>query len=252
MIIKNENFFVGEFNSAGNAKFIELLRNRPKNLFAELDKLTSDSNYSTIFVHKLSWSTPKDRLELAEILWKAFGINGELNSHAGNTNVWNWLSAKLFETLVKGDMKYVIKRKGEEIERWVLLETSRSFHRHHVSGPFVAYRNNWPNVHGALSQLVGPVLELSEVAERTAGKREMAYGNVAALSTLLYVDPKTRKIRTGITDKSGEAQQLSKFFKQLDLTVDYEAMSVRELLDFLPSNFSELVKKVKKENPHLR
>jgi hypothetical protein len=252
MITKKDIISVSEFNSSGTTKFIELLRQRPKNLFAELEKLTEDSNYATSLPAKLAWSYPKDRLELAETLWKSFGDTGELKAYAGNTGVWNWLSARLFETLVDGDMTYVQKRKGEEIERWVLLETSRSFHRHHISGPFVAYRNNWPNVDAALSQLVGPVLELSEVAERISGKRELAYGSVAHLATLLYVDPKTRQIRSGITDKPGEAQQLSKFFKQLDLTVDYEAMSVKELLDFLPNNFSDLVKKVKKEHPHLR
>ena len=252
MITKKGHILVSEFNSSGTTEFIELLRQRPKNLFAELEKLTENSNYTTNLPAKLLWSYPNDRLDLAETLWKSFGEAGELKAFAGRTGVWNWLSARLFETLVDGDMTYVQKRKGEEIERWVLLETSRSFHRHHISGPFVAYRNNWPNVDAALSQLVGPVLELSEVAERISGKRELAYGNVAHLSTLLYVDPKTRQIRSGITDKPGEAQQLSKFFKQLDLTVDYEAMSVKELLDFLPSNFSDLVKKVKKEHPQLR
>ena len=151
-----------------------------------------------------------------------------------------------------GDLKYVQKKKTQEIEQWVLLETSRSYHRHRVSGPFFAYRNNYPKVEAALSQLTGPILELSEVAERIAGKRELSYGTVAELSTLLYVDPRTRQIRKNITDKPGEAQQLSTFCKQIDLTVDYESMTVKELLNFLPGNFADLVKKVKNEYPSLR
>ena len=33
------------------------------------------------------------------------------------------------------------------------------------------------------------------------------------------------------------------------LTVDYESMEVKDLLNFLPSNFADLVTKVKSENP---
>ena len=235
----------------GTDRFIDLLRARPTDLFARLEELCASDEHSAPTGLSLAWKSPRDRVDLAWNMWSAFGEEGILREYSGSTGVWNWLSAYLFESLVNGDMGYVQKKAREEVERWVLLETSRSYHRHHLSGPFFALRNNWPNSYAAMSQIVGPVLELSEVAERIAGKRELSHGNVAELSTRLYVDPKTNLIRKGITDKPGEAQQLSKFFKQLDLTVDYESMSVRQLLDFLPSNFSDLVKKVRKENPEL-
>ena len=251
MILKENVLEVRLFNAQGTLKFIELLKERPLDLFSRLERLCESDEYSEKTGLSLDWRYPVDRLDLAWILWNAFGEQGILSEFSGNAAVWNWLSALLFESLVNGDMGYVQRRAGEEIERWVLLETSRSYHRHHVSGPFFALKNNWPNSYAAMSQIVGPVLELSEVAERIAGKRELSHGSVAELSTRLYVDPKTKLIRKGLTDKPGEAQQLSKFFKQLDLTVDYESMSVSQLLNFLPSNFSDLVKRVKKENPDL-
>ena len=252
MIFKDEFIEISKFNSEGTSRFIELLRNRPSDIFKQLEDLTSESKYVEKLNLRFHWRTPSNRWDLAEVLWDSFGDKGDLRGYAGSAQLWNWLSAKLFETLHDGDLNYVQRKKQQEIEQWVLLETSRSYHRHRVSGPFFAYRNNYPKVEAALSQLTGPVLELSEVAERIAGKRELSYGTVAELSTLLYVDPKTRQIRKNITDKPGEAQQLSTFCKQLDLTVDYESMSVKELLNFLPSNFAELVKKVKNEYPSLR
>jgi hypothetical protein len=240
------------FNTKGTFRFIELLRDRPSDIFKQLEDLTSDEKYIEKLNLRLHWRTPSNRWDLAKILWESFGDEGDLREYAGSAQLWNWLSAKLFETMHDGDLKYVQKKKTQEIEQWVLLETSRSYHRHRVSGPFFAYRNNYPKVEAALSQLTGPILELSEVAERIAGKRELSYGTVAELSTLLYVDPKTRQIRKNITDKPGEAQQLSTFCKQLDLTVDYESMTVKELLNFLPDNFADLVKKVKNEYPSLR
>ena len=255
MIIENQLIEISQFNTEGTSRFIDLLRNRPIDIFKQLEDLTSDEKYIEQLNLKLNWRMPSNRWDLAEILWESFGDSGELRLYAGSAPMWNWLSAKLFETLHDGYINYVRreKKKDQEIIQWVLLETSRSYHRHRVSGPFFAYRNNYPKVEAALSQLTGQgVLVLSEVAERIAGKRELSYGTGAELSTLLYVDPRTRQIRENLSDKPGEAQQLSKFLKQLDLTVDYESMSVKELLDFLPGNFSELVKKVKKENPSLR
>jgi hypothetical protein len=254
MMITDKYIDVSLFNSAGTSMFINILQNRPPDIFKQLENITSDDRYIERLNLKLAWRIPSNRWDLAEILWQSFGDDGDLRGYAGSAQLWNWISAKLFETLHNGDIDYVRqeKKKRQEIEQWVLLETSRSYHRHRVSGPFFAYRNNYPRVQAALSQLTGPVLELSEVAERIAGKRELSYGAVAELSTLLYVDPKSGQIRKKITDKPGEAQQLSTFFKQLDLTVDYESMSVKELLDFLPANFSELVRKVKNENQDLR
>lgn len=252
MIFTDELIEISMFNTEGTFRFIELLRDRPSDIFKQLEDLTSDEKYIEKLNLRLHWRTPSNRWDLAEILWESFGDKGDLREYAGSAQLWNWLSAKLFETMHDGDLKYVQKKKTQEIEQWVLLETSRSYHRHRVSGPFFAYRNNYPKVEAALSQLTGPILELSEVAERIAGKRELSYGTVAELSTLLYVDPRTRQIRKNITDKPGEAQQLSTFCKQLDLTVDYESMTVKELLNFLPDNFADLVKKVKNEYPSLR
>ncbi|HUW88071.1 MAG TPA: hypothetical protein VMW30_06830 [Candidatus Paceibacterota bacterium] len=260
-MIVNGALEMRKFGEEGSKKYVELLRTRPLDLFEKLETLVADPSLSEDLGMSLIWHPVRTRLDLAKTLWELFGFEKPLEREAGNRLVWNWLSAALFQTLVGSDMNYVQKKRDEEIERWVLTESSRSYHRHLVSGPFFVFRNNWPDTDHALCQLaesnspikgVPPVLIFGEVAERISGKRELSYGSLTHLATLLYVDPKTKKIRDGLTDKPGEAQQLSKYFKQLDLTVDYESMSVRDLLDLLPKNFNYLVSKVRKENRHLR
>ena len=120
------------FNMEGTFKFIELLQNRPSDIFKQLEALTSDEKYIEKLNLKLHWRTPANRWHLAEILWESFGDKGDLREYAGSAQLWNWLSAKLFETMHDGDLKYVQKKKTQEIEQWVLLETSRSYHRHRV------------------------------------------------------------------------------------------------------------------------
>jgi hypothetical protein len=259
MIITN-SLEIRRFNDAGLLVFEKVIRNRTANLFRDLDELVGDPKLSDSLSHDLNWKPVSNRRDLAEVMWAVFGQGKPLASKSGDRQVWNWLSAALFETLHEGDLSLALKRRDEEFERWILTESSRSYHRHLVSGPFFVYQNNWPHIDNAMAMLAEPTrptkgvpstLIFSEVHERITGKRELSQGKLAHLATLLYVDPATGKIRDNLTDKPGEPQQLSTFCRQLDLTVDYESMDVKDLLNFLPNNFSDLVAKVKSENPNL-
>lgn len=259
-MIRTNNFGIRKFTETGSKKFESVIKNRTSDLFLNLEELICDPKLSDSVGIDLRWKPVRNRLDLAEILWETFGTNKPLATASGDRQIWNWLSAALFETLHEGDLSLALKRKNEEFERWILTESSRSYHRHLVSGPFFVFQNNWPDVYKAMAMLAEPTrptkgvpstLIFSEVHERITGKRELSQGNLAHLATLLYVDPATGRIRDNLTDKPGEPQQLSTFCRQLDLTVDYESMEVKELLDFLPSNFAELVEKVKVENPNL-
>jgi hypothetical protein len=259
-MILSKSLGIRRFNDAGSLKFEKIIRNRSKDLFQDLEELVSDQKLSDTLGVDLSWKLVKNRRDLAEVMWEVFGTSKPLASMSGDRQIWNWLSAALFETLHEGDLSLALKRKDEEFERWILTESSRSYHRHLVSGPFFVFQNNWPDVDNAMAMLAEPTrptkgvpatLIFSEVHERITGKRELSQGKMAHLATLLYVDPATGRIRDNLTDKPGEPQQLSTFCRQLDLTVDYESMEVGELLDFLPNNFADLVAKVRIENPKL-
>lgn len=260
-MILTKSLAIRRFNEAGSSAFEKIIKNRSKEVFLELEELISDPKLSSPLGIDLHWKAVKNRRDLAEVMWEVFGNSKPLASMSADRQIWNWLSAALFETLHEGDLPLALKRKDEEFERWILTESSRSYHRHLVSGPFFVFQNNWPDIDNAMAMLAEPTrptkgvpatLIFSEVHERITGKRELSQGKMAHLATLLYVDPSTGRIRDNLTDKPGEPQQLSTFCRQLDLTVDYESMEVKELLDFLPNNFAALVAKVKTENPNLR
>ena len=60
-------------------------------------------------------------------------------------------------------------------------------------------------------------------------------------------DQAKKQLRPGHTSRSGEGNQLSKYLNQIDRTVDFEGLSVEELVDLLPDNFSEWVGYARKE-----
>jgi hypothetical protein len=230
-------FEVRKFNELGLEKFRDLLTGRPTQLFKKLDELAEDPATSEALGADFEWdSRLSDRFDLAQRLWEIFGVGKALEREAGEAQVWNWLSCKLFPILQQGQEKEARANTKESLARWIMTENSLRQHRHLVSGPFVAYKNNFGNLDGARSQLVQPILEPGEVVERIAGKLELSQGSVALLSTWLYVDPTSRKIRPGITSQ-GEPQQFSKYFNQIQKTVDYESMTAKELFDMLPKTF---------------
>ena len=232
-------FEMRKFKSQGKAEFSDLLTSRPKGLFNKLNELAEDDSRTEKLGFNLTWDeTNSTRLDLAKALWPILGAGGPLEREAGDPQVWNWLSCKLFPLLHKAGEPEARQNTKESLVRWIMTENKLRQHRHIVSGPFIAYKNNSPDFENALSQLVQPILSPGEVVERICGKIEMSRGQVALLSTWLYVDPYSRSVRPGITG-AGEPQALSKWFNQMQRTVDYESMTARELLDRLPETFKK-------------
>jgi hypothetical protein len=234
-----QTFDIRKFKSIGKLEFEALLSTRPPHFFEKLNVLADDDqrteNLGVTFSWDEKWVTRED---LAKALWPIFGEGGPLEKEAGDPQVWNWLSCKLFPILNKGGEAQARKNTTESNVRWVMTENKLRQHRHLVSGPFIAYKNNFPNVDNALSQLVQPILSPGEVVERISGKIELCRGPVAELSTWLYVDKFSRQIRPGITGV-GEPQALSKWFNQIQRTIDYESMTAKSLLEMMPETFKK-------------
>lgn len=232
-------FEIRKFNAAGVKAFRDILETRPAKMFEKLEHLSEDDSLTVKLDRQMEWdSSWTTRRELAACLWKHFGIGEPLEREAADAQVFNWLACKLFPILHAGNEKTVRANKRESSERWIMTETTLRQHRHRISGPFVAFKNNHEDLQAAESQLVQKILEPGEVVERIAGKLELSQGSVALLTTWLYVDGNTHKIRQGITGL-GEPQQLSKYFNQIQKTVDYESMPAKDLLAMLPSQFSK-------------
>jgi hypothetical protein len=98
-----------------------------------------------------------------------------------------------------------------------------------------------------MCQLATPVTQPGELVERISGKRNLAAGSVCHLATLLYFDAQKDALRAGLTTPPGNPKKFSYYFSQIDRTIDYEGMTVEELLEIVPENFSKWVKLAKKD-----
>ncbi len=234
------------FTDEGTEKFRALITSKPPTLFADLSKLAQDKTLSVDLGKKVEWDTSKrTRLDIAEALWPAFGVNSPLQKSADDPNVWNWIACFLFEDFHKSDLT-LVRKISHEAARWIVSESVLRAHRHLVLGPFTCLKNNWNDQLAASCLLVQDVLEPGEVVERIAGKLELSRGSAVQVATWLYVDPAKPKIRSGITSE-GTPQELSKYLNQIYLTVEYQEMSPKDLLNMLPKKFSKWVNLARKD-----
>ena len=234
---------ISMFNEQGNKRFEELLLMRPKNLLTLVEELVVASEYINKLNVELELAPLKSRLDLAKHLWKYLNPSTALFEYVGSTFFWNWMAAAWMSTLVNADDRPELQDKlGRQIERWLLTSNTLRYHRHLVSGPFFAYQSNYPNIDEAMCLLATDVLAPGEVVERIAGKRSLSTGVVCHVATLLYFDSTEHCLRKGVTSPPGNPKAFSRYFTQIDLTIDYEGMSATELLGILPNNFEKWVK----------
>jgi hypothetical protein len=241
------NINVRSFTPSGSAAFKSLILAKPHNIVNEVKKIIKDNSVTTETGAVLELRPPKNRLEMAKMLWEIFGTEGLLYPRRRDFDLWNWISAAYFETLISSDTRLDVKRKIGGVDRWVLSGDVLRDHRHLVSGPYFAYEANSSDPKKAMCQLATPVTQPGELVERISGKRNLASGPVCHLATLLYYDSEKNSLRTGLTTPPGNPKKFSYYFTQIDRTIDYEGMKVTELIDLLPQNFSKWTKLAKQE-----
>jgi hypothetical protein len=117
-----------------------------------------------------------------------------------------------------------------------------------VSGPFFAYEANIDELDKAkvlfamfAENKTGNVLISGELWERLTGKTALSTGTIVYLATLMFVDPTTGKLQKNAGDKKQGAQAFSKYFSQIDLTLDYHGMDVETLMSILPKHLQKWV-----------
>jgi hypothetical protein len=241
------NINVRSFTPSGSAAFKSLILAKPHNIVSEIKKLVTDNAITTETGAVLELRTPKNRFDMAKILWEIFGTEGLLYPRRRDFDLWNWISAAYFEILINSDIRLDVKRKIGGADRWILSGDVLRDHRHLVSGPYFAYEANSSDPKKAMCQLATPVTQPGELVERISGKRNLASGPVCHLATLLYYDSEKKSLRTGLTTPPGNPKKFSYYFTQIDRTIDYEGMKVTELVDLLPQNFSKWTKLAKQE-----
>lgn len=230
---------VRSFNENGTDAFRNLIQGRAQNIRSEIRKLIKDSSVTQETGAELSLTIPKNRFDLAKTLWEIFGPQEILHSRRRDKGLWNWIAAAYFETLIDSDPRKDVDKKIGGVDRWILSGDVLRDHRHLVSGPFFAYEANSEAPKNAMCQLATPVTQPGELVERISGKRNLASGPVCHLATLMYYDSGRQSLRPGITTPPGNPKRFSYYFAQLDRTIDYESMSVKDLIELLPPNFNK-------------
>ena len=233
------NINVRSFTPAGSDAFKRLIQNKPHNILSEVKKLIKENSITVETGAVLELRSPRNRYDLAKILWEVFGNDGLLYPDRRKIDLWNWVSAVYFEILINSDSRLDITKKIGGIDRWILSGDILRDHRHLVSGPFFAYEANSEEPKRAMCQLATPVTQPGELVERISGKRNLASGPVCHLATLMYYDSEKDALRPGLTTPPGNPKKFSYYFTQIDRTIDYEGMTVKELLEVLPTNFDK-------------
>jgi hypothetical protein len=241
------NINVRSFTPAGSDAFKRLIQNKPNNILSEVKKLIKENSITVETGAVLELRSPRNRYDLARMLWEVFGSEGLLYPERRKIDLWNWVSAVYFEILINSDSRLDITKKIGGIDRWILSGDILRDHRHLVSGPFFAYEANSEEPKRAMCQLATPVTQPGELVERISGKRNLASGPVCHLATLMYYDSEKDALRPGLTTPPGNPKKFSYYFTQIDRTIDYEGMTVKELLEVLPANFDKWKKHAQSE-----
>jgi hypothetical protein len=236
------------FTESGNEQFTKIMREQNSNIFDEIQRLTSDESLSHGLGVEIELIPVVSRFQLGEHLWKFFHENRIAKlDNLGSPLLWNWLSASWMKILVEADPRKDIDQKIGRLERWVLTENFRRYYLHVVSNPFFIYANNAAEPEKAIAFLATDVLKPGDLVDKIASNRRYQKPPISHLVSLLYYDKAKKQLRPGHTSRAGEGNQLSKYLNQIDRTVDFEGLSVEELVDLLPQNFSEWVGYARRE-----
>jgi hypothetical protein len=249
-----------KFNLNGEKAFREAILNHdfisqdPTGFLTHISDISTNPRFSDELKGEIELQPFQDRLLFAEFLYNAMQRvmkeNPE-NQLIGDSSFWNWLAAAWLPSLVQADTRPDLLDKigeSQDAARWLLISDKTRFHRHLVSGPYFAYEANVDDIEKAKVLFAmfpdnksGNVLKSGELWERLIGKTALSTGSIVHLATLMFVDPVTGKLYPNSGDKRQGAQAFSKYFSQIDLTLDYHGMDVETLISILPKHLQKWV-----------
>ncbi len=237
------------FTTEGTEKFSSLMQSRPvgvadqTELFKNVEDLLFDDKYSTGSYGEIDLPAFAQRKDLALHLWSYLGSGGKLRvQNLGDPNLWNWISAAWLRTLVTQDPTKNLEREIGDFRHWVLIENVRRAHWHVVSHPFFVLQANEHNLDSADAFLASEVLHPGELVDKIGSNRAFLKPPISTLVTYMYLEPGKNSLRKGFSTRTdGGPNQLSKFLGQIDRTVDYESLSLDEILNLLPATFKKWV-----------
>jgi hypothetical protein len=251
---------IRRFNNDGENAFRDaiidhdMIRDKPAEFLRLINDISTNPKYSYALKGDIELKPFNDRFQFAEYLYNSLTVIAKAhpeNEILGDSSFWNWLAAAWLPILVSADSRPDLIEKigaSKDGARWLLISNKKYFHRHLVSGPFFAYEANIDELDKAkvlfamfAENKTGNVLISGELWERLTGKTALSTGTIVHLATLMFVDPTTGKLQKNAGDKKQGAQAFSKYFSQIDLTLDYHGMDVETLMSILPKHLQKWV-----------
>jgi len=256
---------IRKFNGDGVNAFREaiidqdMIRDRPTDFLKLINEISTSPKFSDELKGEIDLKPFNDRFLFAEYIYSSLTAITSAhpeNQILGDSNFWNWLAAAWLPSLVSADSRTdLLDKIGEskDGQRWIQINDKTRFHRHLVSGPYFAYEANIEAIDKAKALFAmfpenktGNVLKPGELWERLIGKTALSTGTIVHLATLMFVDPTTGKLHTNSGNKKQGAQAFSKYFSQIDLTLDYHGMDVETLMSILPKHLQKWIPDARK------
>lgn len=202
-----------------------------------VDKL-SHSPWSSEFTPRIELDSlsATTRTELGKYLvdlFEAYGVDRQ--DILNNPGIWSWFALLWFDSLcpVKSDGS----RKILETSKYVCSSDYTDYYRHLVAASWDIYY-----LHRGNSRLFlwTPLYIHSDFIEQYASRQNIIT-NKALIEVLnrLYWDSKSNCPKKGAQNrkKAGNFRRLLSFVQQVELTYDIHAMSAKDILALLPSEY---------------
>jgi hypothetical protein len=156
---------------------------------------------------------------------------------ARDIGFWTWLSLFYFEQL--SPLRNDGTRKIGQLVRYIpSISDFRTYYRHLLIGPWLAYRAHGDKPELSKVVLAGPPDQPGELAEQLLSRQEIiTNANVLSVAKTLYLDANDRPKSGSGGSRQGSPRRFAAVLAQFDRTYDLFTMPSEELLEFLPREF---------------
>ena len=219
--------------------FLNSLNTDPQNT-PPIDVLTSDETSIPLeFAIDVGPMEFANRLVAAQYLDSKLSDSG-LKNIDRDRELWAWFSLYYFDAVCPKDGHG--NRKPVKSYHYIPVNTDyRLYYRHLLAAPYRIFRAHRSDPSRALVFLVSPLNVVSHFIYQLASRQELVTNaTVVGAATQLYVDLQHNRHKRGAVTQHtpGSVFRFVRVLEQLDRTWDLCHMTVNQLLERLPSEFS--------------
>ena len=218
-------------------EYLDLLTNEstrvpPKEL------LDSTDHSELVAAVEVTPASPPTRLEMSSLIDQLVVSSG-LSEVERDVGLWVWLTLFYFDVLCPATAGG--ERNPRERAAYIPEPNNfQRYYRHLLLGSYLIHRANKDDLSRAMAFLCKPPHVIDDVVAQIAARQEyITNRSVVELTTRLYFDAATGKLRRGAGGKGkGSPRRLADVLGQYDVTWDLYSMTTAEFLGVLPDEFA--------------